>query len=310
MNTPFENIKKFFGFDLLDFFDQFNSFVQNDLIVIKNFYNGNLEELPSKEFGRLFSLSSQCSSIYEKFEQYGDNLKTFQYWDVLSYFEDIESKIQTYLNLGKWLKSNIAIKINTVGQNISYVLKKHETLENASTQVGYTSTDSGFTDISVKNRIRENSYDLDGGLSFTFNYKDVGKRLKLNTVVGSLEGEQVYSIDMDRSFVFENDDLKTLSYRETFEQTCYILLSLLKNDNPEFPSDGIDKTIMQNRISAATAFPVVFRQLNRSIYRDDTIRSFVLKNAKYEQDALFMEVEFYSQLNNDVLLLNNSIDAN
>lgn len=149
----------------------------------------------------------------------------------------------------------------------------------------------------MENSIKEIDYDLSGGFVFQFNYKDERENIALTTLVDkNLSGEKLLGVDISKKITFVEEDITYLSPEETFNQSCKTLLRLKRGDNPEVPSSGIDKTLLVNRIATATSFPILIRQLNDTISRDDTIKEMNVKDVWFESDSLNMKCDFYSQL--------------
>lgn len=302
MKTVFQDLQNILQVDILSFLERYQSFVQTNLQSIFNYYKDTTKSVPAKSFEALNSLISDGKIILEKYSINSYRISNCEQLEFMDLFENCFFKLETYSQLGKWVKSDRFI------ENVSneYILSEKETIEQTASKIGYNNRDEGFIDLTLqKNRIRELDYSLDGGLSFFYAIVNRGNKLKLNSLIDdNIQGERVYGIDLDATFKFINDDIAILTPKETFYQTCFILLNLKLNDNPEFPNDGIDKTLLSNKIVTSTGFPMILRQLTNVITKDDTIKAFELKDVQYVSDAIFIELNFYSHLN-DVIEVRN-----
>jgi hypothetical protein len=128
--------------------------------------------------------------------------------------------------------------------------------------------------------------------------------------VDDLSDEELYGRDIDDDFDFatvgelgvnvsenaEYIDFKILSPKQTFVQTAKILSNLNKNDNPEYPHDGIDKKMFENRMTFYSYYQILKRNMANYILKDDTIREFEINKVYFEEDAVFMQIGFKSLL--------------
>ena len=301
MRSEFQKIEKLLGYDIENFFNIYDVFVSNHLPSLKYFYKtDDANYLPFDSFKVLENLLEESKFIYNKINNHKNILNNSVYFEIINNFEEIYSKLLTWNNLGVWMHSEKDI-YRDMTSRIPYQLSKNETIEQMSSEVGYANRDEGFVDITWENRTKETDWDLHGGNRLYYRYTDTYREMEYDiiTLVGTLFGEKVYGLDIDQNFIFEDNDLKTLMYRDTFIQTCNILINLRLNDNPEFPNDGIDKRMLSNRQDTFMSMPILKRNMIDYIGRDDTIRNFVIRDVNFEGDAIFMKVEFYSQLNNN-----------
>ena len=74
----------------------------------------------------------------------------------------------------------------------------------------------------------------------------------------------------------------------------------MKNDNPEIPSQGLDKSLISNKNVVLNMMPTFIRQLYATIGSDDTISTFNIVSIDNEGDRVSIEVQLISQLGNEV----------
>lgn len=292
MYNIFDEIKRAFNFDIREFFVEYNVFVEESYPIL-------LLQQKTTEYSLALSKLSKLIQLSEEILSKINNItisSTVQYYSIVEEFEDCRYKLLTYKNLDKWSSSN-----ESNSKKLEYTLSTNENLEIASEAVGYLNRDQGALDLALNNSIKELDYDLEGGLVFSYNFQYSFNSINLSTVVDrDLAGEKLLSLDLNKKIRFVEEDLEALTYRDTFNQTVKLLLNLKRGDNSEYRTQGIDKRLLVNRVTSATTFPIIIRQLSEAISTDDTIRKFVVKNVWYEQDSQRMECEFYSQISSKV----------
>jgi len=128
----------------------------------------------------------------------------------------------------------------------------------------------------------------DGKLALTFYLKE-----PLNLA------DQFADIVIEYNREYDFVDLRVLEPAKTFIQTINILTNLGKNDNPENPDDGINKGMIQNRMGLYAMLPILKRELAEYISRDDTIKRFNIRSIDFDQDGIFIELEFYSRVQDE-----------
>lgn len=301
MKNVFDHLEGVLGFDLMNFFDEYESFVYRDLQRLEIYYKGDLETFPQTAFERLDKLSTKASVIYESFRSNLDRFDKCIYYEYFDIFEDYYFKLETFRKMPKWIKKSSYIS----SKDDSYSVGKRESLELSAKRLGYQIPDEGVMEITLNNHIKELDYDLSGNLIFEYKVVSRGRLLQLESVIEeNIVGEKVYGIDLDREIRFLNNDLKILSPKETFIQSCNIIVNLKKGDNPEIPFEGIDKTLLSNRVTATMTFPILLRQLTSLVSKDDTIKAFEIKDIEWKDDAMFLSLNFYSHLQTSILIQN------
>lgn len=301
MKNVFDNIEKVLGFDLMQFFDEYESFVHKDLQRLEIYYKGELESFPQTAFESLEALTTKASHIYESFRSNLNRLDKYIYYEYFDTFEDYFFKLETFKNYSKWIKKSTYIS----SSNENYLMNKKESLELSAKRLGYQIPDEGAVEIALDNHIKELDYDLSGNLIFEYKVVSRNQLLKLESVVDEkIIGDRVYGIDLDKNIQFVNNDFKILSPRNTFIQACDIIINLKKGDNPEIPFEGIDKTLLTNKVTATMTFPILLRQLTNLVSKDDTIKAFEIKDIEWREDALFLQLNFYSHLQTSISIQN------
>lgn len=304
----FDKIERLFGFDIKRFFIDYNNFVLSLLPNLISFYQGQVSTPIGEAKKELSALLDSAQVIYSKIQENIEIFDNTQYYSIVDEFEDCYMKLLTYSNLRKWLKSGVEKGVSSQSEFLlDYTLAENESLEQAASRLGYSSTDEGSISLSTRNSIKETDYSLrQGGYKLQVNYQDLNLRVQLESLIDSeLVGERLLGYDLSKTLELENGDLKTLSNKDTFKQSSKILLGLKRGDNPEFPYRGVDKTLLVNRATVSTTFPIIFRQLIETFSTDDTIDRVELSNVSYEEDRVNLELNVYSHLQEPMLITSN-----
>ena len=291
-------VSNIISFNLQLFFEDYLTFVTQHKSLISNYYTKGTS-YPKTSFDLLYSLKSRAKLILEKISIKRDYLENYSDFEVVDQIQDVIHCLEIIDNYSRWLKSSLFKGKFKQNAEIDVILKQGQTLESFANEVGYINRDEGSIDIALRNKLRETDLSLEGGVKFRFSYANENG-LVLSSIVDNLNGDNILGKDLNKKISIVNNDLDILSSSDTFYQTCEILISLLKNDNPEFPSDGFDKSMLVNRNTINSMLPSYIRQLYNIIKKDDSIVNFNISNVFVEKDILRVEVIFRSWLNNEV----------
>lgn len=293
-----KHVSDIIDFNLQSYFEDYLVFMTQHKQLISKYYTQG-DSYPKTSFDLFDNLKNRSKLILEKVSIKRDYLVNFSDFEVIDQIENIIHCLELVENYSRWLRSSLFKGKFKQNAEIEVVLRQGQTLESFANEVGYTDRDAGAIDIALRNKIKETDITLEGGVKFRFSYAN-NNNLILNSIIDNLNGNNLLGKDVKRKLTITNDDLEVLEPYDTFYQTCEILVSLLKNDNPEFPNDGFDKSMLVNKNIINSMLPSYLRQLYNIIDRDDSIADFSVSNVILEKDALKIEVTFKSWLNNEV----------
>lgn len=295
MITRVSNIVKI---NLQKFFEDYVMFITQGKQYITDYYIKNTT-YPKSSFDALYSLKKESRIILDKISSNRDYLINFSDFEVVDQLETVIHCLEIIDNYSRWMRSSLFNGKFKQSAEIDVILKQHQTLESFATEAGYVDKDQGAIDIALRNNLKEIHTTLDGGVIFRFNYYDNNKLL-LNSVIDNLNGDNLLGKDIKKKITFGVDDILTLEPSDTFAQSCEILISLLKGDNPEFPYVGFDKSTLINKSTINTMLPSYIRQLYSMVFQDDSISNFNVSNIYMNNDRLNIDIIFKSWLNNEV----------
>jgi len=257
---------------------------------IVDYYKGNTKTADSASFQALNDLILTIESINSDVILNKDSFYRFNHWELLNYIESIRVNLMTISNVSKFLRSSIENGNFSQFIETKYSLKQNQTLEDVSDYV-MNSSDAinDWSNIAFRNDLREEDYNTTSGKLLSVVFDKSGGITDIKSVVDNINGENMYGLDIYSKITFEDDDIKTLSYRDTMLQTIAILSELRRGGNPEFRVDGLQTNLIVGRDINSIAYPVIFRQLFNVFSTDDTIAAFSITDVKIEGDSLVLE---------------------
>lgn len=282
------SFKKITGFDISKLLLEFTTFIEVSYPGIINYYSGVTDLFNSDSFDKLEILQKNVDICLDNFGFHKNHFHTIPYWNLLDKIEEIKSKLNTIQNFPKYYKSDNGKGHNSENIVKQYNLKQYQTLEDvAKNELNSANPDDDWIDIALLNKTKEEDYKSTGKYLLKVVYNSNVESYYLDTVLGELTGEKLYGTDIYQKLTFENDDIKVLSPKKTMYQTININLNLKNGDNPDFPNDGIQKSLFVGNNIGAIGFPILFRQLANTIAKEDTISSFSILDIERDKDAFF-----------------------
>lgn len=297
------DISKILSIDVQQYLTDYTNFVNLYNQSLIDYYTAEAE-YPKTSFDELDKLLRTSLLIYQQIPICRTSLNSYFAFETMDVIEDVISSLQTIDNYSRWLRTSFVKGRFKENVEIDFILKQNQTLEELSSDIGFSDREEGVLSLTLRNHIKEKDYDLSGGLLFQFNYQN-DQQISLNTVIDTLTGENILGKDLSKKFSLKENDLLTLNPRDTFYQTCAILTSLLKNSNPQYPDQGFNKASISNKNALANMLPTFIRQLYATINEDDTIESFRIVNIITDADALKIQIEYKSHLSYEVTQIAN-----
>lgn len=283
-------------FDIISYYTDFSNFMKTDYNNLYNYFNGNTEVINPAAFNKLDFLLQQSVNLFSLYNQVKDNLNNYKWWDLLEQLEEIHSSLLTIKSLSKWLRSPKTNYSYNQKTELQITLDQNQTLERLNSErLNEIDSQNSWYNTAIRNNLKEEDYSIEGGNLLTVSFNLTGS-IFINAVVDNITGEKVLGIDIDKKFTFENNDIKVLTYSDTFKQSVLILSSLKKGDNPYLPNDGIDtKSVIGTNINLVN-YPSIVRQMSNAFATDDTIKSFAIIDIKRESDAIYAKFEARSRI--------------
>lgn len=277
------------GVDVELFFNSYNDFILGDLPVIISYLMGDSKVIPRSEQVRFGNLMQSLKIIDSAIEKVKEDLSGSYHWELLEELTNAGIVLEKINKLPKFLRCSFVNNDYSSNPALKYTQKQGETLEKIERKKGSNQPDNSFYQTTIRNRVIEEDYTLEGGLSLELDFDPSVSNFNIESTVSIInDSESLLGIDLNRNITFDsvNEDLSVLDTSETVLQTADILLGLKKEDNPEFPGQGIDTAIVIGSNLASFAYPTLVRQVSESYRTDDTFKSISLKNINFEQDSI------------------------
>lgn len=274
------------GYDISVFFQGFTFFMSNHYANIVNYYNG--ADIKRDSFVFLEYLIKETEKIEPIIDQYSNSFDNIDFWNINNLFSDIQSTLDTCINMGKWQRSS---RLDRFSQNlkIEHIQKQNETLEKIARDSGFVDVNK-WAELAISNQLEEESYTNKGGalLSVTlpnnFNFN-------LENIVDFLIGDNIYGKDIEKEFKISDDGgLITVSGKNNVRQIFETILSTYRGGIPEFPDDGMPNEIFGSNENVIQ-YPILFRSLLNMLQKDKRFTAFDILDIRKEQDSIFIELQ-------------------
>lgn len=284
-------------YPLSSFLQSFNSFLKKDYNNILSYYSGNIKSLNNVSFNNLNVLKEEIQLFFSVFSLNKNILTNYKWWILISEIEKIDNALNMIDNSSKWLRSTISKGNFNPNPEVDVPFNQGQTLESISRDtLGSQDWNNTWADLSIKNNLREEDYTSEAGFLIKANFDFTLNNFQITSIVDNPIGERVLGIDLHKKIQFIDDDLLTLSPKDTFFQNITVLINLRKGDNPEFSNQGLNPRIVVGTNVNSITYPVLFRQLSSLFKADDTIKSFTIISINRIQDSVNIEFQVESRL--------------
>ena len=285
-----DNIKKITGKDVYLFFTSFIDYMVGPArSSIQNYYLGK-EAINPKFFKELDRLYYESKDITNSLIQRKNTFSFGQYWEILDKVEDTTQKLESLKNISKYLNSSL-VKGSHVEQKRNLILKQGDSIEKTIKDQAFDlDYQNSWATLAVKNNIREEDYNLSGGLLLKANLNSTQPSSSNADVIGDLSGNNFYGKDIDKEIILDEieGDFKIWTNEETLKESASILANWEKGDVPEFPDLGRPKIIGGN--IASLSYPTIFKNLLEVFALDDTFSWVGLNNISFQEDLIALSV--------------------
>lgn len=293
----YENFKNITGYDIKSYFERFVSFVNTQYPSVVEYYNsGNLNEAAFRE---LEILLRESNKIEPFFSLYKDTLDNISNWMLLDAFTEVSHKLLTIRNSARWMRSSYT---STRNDNIQLdrVLRSDETFEDISRELGQENPQNDWLSIVTPQYIEEEDYTSSDSRIFKVMLRNQGIN-HIDSVVDTMSGLNILGKDIDISFSFENDDLKTVSFDKAMEQSLSLILQSMQGAIPEFVEYGLPNEFIGTNVSAFQ-YSAIFKSIMNMFQRDSRWKSVELMDVSREEDSIFLKIKATSVSNNDYIV--------
>lgn len=284
--TAAEQFKKTTGYDIEKYFGDFIYFTNNYYQNIINYYNG--ADIDQQSFNYLDYLKKEANKIEPLIDQYNNSFNTTDFWTVNNIFSDIQTKLETCDNMGRWMRSSRVGRFSST-ITTTHIQRQNETLEKISKDAGFADQDA-WTNLSLDNQTIEEDYTNKGGKLLNVRIPN-GATFNLENIIDNLSAENVYGKDIACKIAIQSDgDLYTVTGKDSLRQTFGTLMSTIKGSIPEFPNDGVPDYVYGSNKNIIQ-YPIIFRSLLSMIQKDKRFTGLELLDINKDQDSVFMSFQ-------------------
>lgn len=301
LNTIFDDFYKFTKKDISLYFARVLDFMQTDYQTIVQYYQGKTQKINSLPFTNFTNVQKETQEVFQLFQKFNKQMNNVKWWDLITQIEEIDNRLNTLANINRWARSSQKTVGYSPNPQVNIIINQNGSLERISQDLlGSTDSQDDWVSLAIDNQLEEQDYSSTGGTSVLVTLQNKpGSNFQITSVVDIITGTSVYGVDLDKELHFDSDndyDLAILSNLDTILQAVNILMTLRKNDNPDFPDDGLQGSILIGGTQATFNFPIIMRQLNQTFQTDDTLKNLTITGISHDQDNILVNFTIYSRL--------------
>lgn len=285
----YDRFKEITGFDIEDYFRRFVNFIDNESQLIIDYYSGLLPTLDRDAFSLYKKLLDESGFVVNLFDLNLERFNTSDFWELMEFSDDINVKLITIGNFSKFARSSVKKESFSNETIVSVPMRENEPLEELLTRYGSIDRDEDWVDIALSNSLIQEDYTNNGGKVLNIIFKN-NVSFNILSVVDNPSNETIKGKDVDKYLQFEDDDLKVLGYDDTLRQNMEILLSLKRNDNPEFFQLGIDSSAVIGSTIKSLSLPSIMRQLFQTFATDDIVKQIQIVDSSFGGDKFELDL--------------------
>lgn len=278
--NEFENITKF---ALLQYFQDYRDFLQNDYPDVYAYYSGASESIDSSKINKINSLLSRSNNLSRTFHTFSGKLGNVGYWELQQYCQDLKDTLERISKLPKYCRTSKSRRGYKPFIQVSEDLGGMKTVQDVADKIGNITEQ----ELILNNDLEEVDYEIDE-LSQITAYVDNKQDVVVTTIMEQPIGKKIYGKDINRKITFVDNDLSVVKYEENIEQKCSILLGLMKGDIPEFPTLGKNSS---NGSYSNYNYAEMITDVRDAFFQDDMFESVEISDIDTKDDGIFIKCD-------------------
>lgn len=261
----FENITKF---ALLDYFEEYRDFMQDDYTYMSAYYSGSVEGIDGDITNRYKDLKAKSKNLLQTFINFSHRLSNCGFWELQQYCQDLNDVLEKIEKLPKYYRTTKTNRGYMPFVQVQSSVGAMRTPQDLAQQIDST----GVSELSLilDNDLQELDWEIDKLTPVQATVNN-GVNIVVETILEQPVEEKIYGKDINRKITFKDNDLDVMQYQNNVEQKCDILLTLNKGDVPEWPAFG------RNRLEGNTAanynYVQLLTDLQNTVLQDDLFAS-------------------------------------
>lgn len=278
--TQFENITKF---ALLQYFEDYRDFMQNDFSYISEYYNGDTSSIDASHISNFNALRTKSKTLMQQFINFSHRLSNCGFWELQEYCQDLNDVLEKITKLPKYYRTSKTVRGYQPYIQVKSNIGGLKTVQDLAQEIN----SEGVSEISliIDNDLQEKDWNIDKLSSITAfvnNQTDV----VVETILEQPIGNQIYGKDINRKITLENNDLAVKKYEDNVEQKCDILLSLERGNIPEMPNFG--KNRLQGTNMSDYNYTELVKDLQSVFLQNDLFEDIEISDIEYKQGDIFV----------------------
>lgn len=278
--TQFENITKF---ALLQYFEDYRDFMQNDFSYISEYYNGDTSSIDASHISNFNALRTKSKTLMQQFINFSHRLSNCGFWELQEYCQDLNDVLEKITKLPKYYRTSKTVRGYQPYIQVKSNIGGLKTVQDLAQEIN----SEGVSEISliIDNDLQEKDWNIDELSSITAfvnNQTDV----VVETILEQPIGNQIYGKDINRKITLENNDLAVKKYEDNVEQKCDILLSLERGNIPEMPNFG--KNRLQGTNMSDYNYTELVKDLQSVFLQNDLFEDIEISDIEYKQGDIFV----------------------
>lgn len=262
----FENVTKF---HLLEYFEDYQSFMQNDFSYLSDYYSGQIEGVSAEITNNFNSLLERSKTLIQTFKNFSSKLSNCGFWELQQYCQNLNDTLERVTKLRKYYRTTKSVRGYQPYVKVTTNIGGLKTLQDLALEID----SSGVTETSLilDNDLQEESWEINE-LSSINAIVNNQTDLVVESILESPVGSQVYGKDINKKITIIDNDLDIKKYEDNVEQKVDTLLTLNRGDIPELPTFG------KNRLQGTTAGTYNYAELLKdiqSVFSQDDLFDFV-----------------------------------
>ena len=306
MNTALDRFYKVTGYNITDFFETAEYFINTRYPLIIDFYNGG--DYPENAFSQLNALLKECEKIEPLFELKKNTMDNMDSWELMEVFSDVQGKLFTIANSSRWQRSSrLGTYDSTI--NVNQLLKTYQTFEHVANSFSLENPQNDWMEIAKKNEFLETDYSpIESKGLFTMPINNAGNS-QIDNVVDNLalvkqdDGSYLslsMGKDINKVFSFKDGDVDTVQFQAALIQAFDTILKTQKGGIPEFPTYGLPNDMVGTTVNAMQ-YPIIFKAISNMFQYDSRFKEVQILDIYRKEDNVFMKIEARSVTNESLV---------
>ena len=261
----FENVTKF---KLLKYFEDYQSFMQNDFSHLSDYYSGQTEGVDAKITNNFNALLRQSRTLIQTFKNFSSKLSNCGFWELQQYCQNLNDTLERVTKLPKYYRTVESVRGYQPYIKVSADIGGMKTPQDLAAEIG--SSGVSETSLILDNDLQENAWEIDK-LSSVDAIVNNQSDLVVESILESPVGNHVYGKDINKKLTIVDNDLDVKKYEENVEQKVDTLLTLHRGDVPEMPTFG--KIRLQGQTAGAYNYAELLKDIQTVFAQDDLFDS-------------------------------------